>query len=135
MQVVRNLGRQRPEVYRARRGGGQLQIVGAMATPCLSSVRSGIPAVGIPEDRQIELFQVFSQIIESARTKRFGGTGLGLAISRRLVEMMGGTVSVFSRAGQGTFSFTVSLRPPQEDATFGKTPAGRRRRRLVASPA
>ena len=73
--------------------------------------------IGIPEDRQSELFQVFSQI-ESARTKRFGGTGLGLAISRRLVEMMGGTVSVFSRAGQGsTFSFTVSLRPPQEDAT------------------
>ena len=70
--------------------------------------------MGIPEDRLHELFQVFSQL-ETSRTKRFGGTGLGLAISRRLVEMMGGTIGVESRPGQGsTFSFTVSLRPAKD---------------------
>ncbi|MFU2210040.1 PAS domain S-box protein [Solidesulfovibrio sp. C21] len=73
--------------------------------------------IGIPEDRLPELFQVFSQL-ESSRTKRYGGTGLGLAISRRLVEMMGGTIGVRSRPGQGSiFSFTVSLRPAQEECS------------------
>ncbi len=72
--------------------------------------------IGIPEDRLPELFQVFSQL-EASRAKRFGGTGLGLAISKRLVEMMGGTIQVESRLGQGSlFAFTVALRPAQEAA-------------------
>jgi PAS domain S-box-containing protein len=83
--------------------------------------------IGIPEDRQHELFQVFTQL-EVARTKRFGGTGLGLAISRRLVEMMGGTISVASRPGQGSvFAFTVSLRPaegePQDAGRSNSVPS------------
>ncbi len=85
--------------------------------------------IGIPEDRMHELFQVFTQL-ETARTKRFGGTGLGLAISRRLVEMMGGTISVESRVGRGsTFSFTVSLRPAAEEQ-----PVGGGRSSLSSSP-
>ena len=69
--------------------------------------------IGIPEDRQSELFQLFTQL-EPSRCKRHGGTGLGLAISRRLVEMMGGTIGVASRPGAGSlFTFTVSLRPAQ----------------------
>ena len=72
--------------------------------------------IGIPEERLPELFQVFSQL-ESPRAKRYGGTGLGLAISRRLVEMMGGTIGVRSTPGQGSvFSFTVSLKPAQEES-------------------
>ena len=75
--------------------------------------------IGIPEDRLPELFQIFNQL-ESSRTKRFGGTGLGLAISRRLVEMMGGAITVESQAGQGSsFTFTVSLRPAQEASLEG----------------
>lgn len=62
--------------------------------------------IGIPEERQRELFDRFTQI-EKGR----GGTGLGLAICRRLVELMGGSLGVRSRAGAGS-SFWVALPLP-----------------------
>jgi PAS domain S-box-containing protein len=110
MQVVRNL------VGNALKftDHGEVEVSLSLARPgdpmlVACSVRD--TGIGIPEDRQHELFQIFTQL-EATRTKRFGGTGLGLAISRRLVEMMGGSIDVESVSGQGsTFSFTVSLRP------------------------
>lgn len=52
--------------------------------------------IGIPEDKFDKLFKRFSQVDDS-NTRKFGGTGLGLIISKKLVEMMGGEVSVESK--------------------------------------
>jgi len=60
---------------------------------------------GIPEDALEKLFKSFSQV--DGAGKKYGGTGLGLVISRRLVEMMGGSIGVESKAGSGSnFYFT-----------------------------
>jgi len=65
--------------------------------------------IGIAPENQKHIFDGFTQA-EASTTRRFGGTGLGLSISRRLVSLMGGTLSLSSELGVGsTFSFAVTL--------------------------
>lgn len=67
--------------------------------------------IGIPERKRLTLFEPFTQV-DSTTTRKYGGSGLGLTISRQLVEMMGGTIDVASREGQGsTFTFDIHLLP------------------------
>jgi signal transduction histidine kinase/CheY-like chemotaxis protein len=66
--------------------------------------------IGIPADRLAGIFDAFTQA-DSSTTRKYGGTGLGLTITRRLVELMGGEMSVASKPGEGsTFSFDLQLR-------------------------
>jgi signal transduction histidine kinase/DNA-binding response OmpR family regulator len=71
--------------------------------------------IGIPAERIETIFKSFTQA-DGSTTRRYGGTGLGLTISRTLVEMMGGTLSATSEAGQGS-CFTVDL-----TLAIGETP-------------
>jgi signal transduction histidine kinase/ligand-binding sensor domain-containing protein/CheY-like chemotaxis protein len=63
--------------------------------------------IGIPEDQQQRIFKAFEQ--QEDQSRRYGGTGLGLTITSRLVEMMGGDITVHSRKGKGS-TFTVTLK-------------------------
>jgi CheY-like chemotaxis protein/anti-sigma regulatory factor (Ser/Thr protein kinase) len=64
--------------------------------------------IGIPEENRGELFKAFKQV-DSSTTREFGGTGLGLSIVQRLVDKMGGRVSLKSKVDKGS-TFTVVLR-------------------------
>jgi len=63
--------------------------------------------IGISEDYLPHLFESFTRE-EKTTVNRIQGTGLGLAITAKVVEMMGGTISVKSVVGEGS-EFTVDL--------------------------
>ncbi|CAK0757332.1 two-component system, sensor histidine kinase and response regulator [uncultured Gammaproteobacteria bacterium] len=66
--------------------------------------------IGIAAEHRQQIFSAFSQG-DSSTTRRFGGTGLGLTICTRLVELMGGKLTVDSEPGQGSnFHFTACFR-------------------------
>ncbi len=62
--------------------------------------------IGIPKDKLDRLFNPFDRLGREATSLE--GTGIGLAITKKLVELMGGSIEVKSKAGQGS-TFTVSL--------------------------
>lgn len=58
--------------------------------------------IGIPEDKQDDIFSSFTQV-ESGSKRKYGGTGLGLAICKKLISLMGGKIWVESTFGDGSF--------------------------------
>lgn len=65
--------------------------------------------IGMDQTMVKSIFRSYSQGDPSI-SKRYGGTGLGLSLSQRLVELMGGNISVASTPGRGSlFSFTLGM--------------------------
>ena len=72
--------------------------------------------IGIPKSKQAEIFNPFVQGDNVRGGQVYQGTGLGLPICRRLVEAVGGTISVESAVGRGT-TFTVEI--PEVEVSEG----------------
>lgn len=70
--------------------------------------------IGILPEDQKRIFDLFTQVDESS-TRTSGGVGLGLSISSRLAQMLGGSIEVESKPGQGsTFRLKMPVRVPEE---------------------
>jgi signal transduction histidine kinase/CheY-like chemotaxis protein len=65
--------------------------------------------IGIPVEKQKTVFDAFSQA-DGDHTRKYGGTGLGLSIAKKMIELLGGKISVKSSPGIGsTFSLLLPL--------------------------
>ncbi|MBF0157301.1 MAG: response regulator [Magnetococcales bacterium] len=103
------------------------------ANAILFSVTDG--GVGIAANKLEPIFERFTQA-NAGIDRRYGGTGLGLTISRKLVELMGGELSVESREGEGsTFTFTLPVQPVEPPSIQGGSadapPTGARSLRIL----
>ncbi len=102
---------------RAGPAGGKQGLPGERVDVAFAVKDTGI---GIPRDQQRRIFESFTQRA-GQRSARYGGTGLGLSITSRLVEIMGGAVSLHSEVGSGsTFRVTLkNIEVPGVDGALG----------------
>jgi len=112
-QVLVNLVGNAIKFTEAGEIGLTAEVVAASSPEIVLGLSVSDTGIGISEEQQQRLFDSFEQA-ESSTTRRYGGTGLGLTICRRLVEVMGGEISIDSQPGEGScFSFTVHLQYPE----------------------
>lgn len=65
--------------------------------------------IGIPKEKQEEIFKAFTQV-DGSTSRKYGGTGLGLSISKELAKLLGGTINLTSDEGKGsTFSINIPM--------------------------
>ncbi|MCB5160540.1 ATP-binding protein [Marinomonas algarum] len=84
---------------------GRVQVTVSLSDPSCLVFEVEDTGIGIAEG--VDVFDMFKQA-DSSTTRLYGGTGLGLSISRKLVELMGGSISFASHDKQGCL-FTVQL--------------------------
>ena len=125
-QVLLNLGSNAVKFTH----GGTVRLAvhaAADATPVHDALtlRFEVSDTGIGIDPSVlpRLFTSFEQA-DTSTARVYGGTGLGLSISRRLVQIMGGDITVRSQTGEGSiFEFTVAFSPDPAGEVRGEANA------------
>jgi signal transduction histidine kinase len=93
---------------RARRDGSDAVVIEVADT-----------GIGIPPEEVDRVFEEFHQV-DGSMSRDHGGVGIGLSLTRRLLDLLGGTITVSSDLGRGsTFRVRLPLAPPPHDATPG----------------
>ena len=103
-------------------GAITLRVLQDAALPPMLRFEIEDQGVGIPQEQQAGLFQLFNQG-DNSTTRRFGGTGLGLQLCKRLVNLMAGDIGFSSTPGLGSvFWFVVPLVPKADQAERAPSP-------------
>ena len=96
--------------------GVRVQVIESDGSAVLISFEVTDTGIGIPVEKQEQIFEAFAQA-DSSTTRRYGGTGLGLTIAKHFCEMMGGAIQVVSQPGVGSsFRFTARFGLQREAA-------------------
>ena len=104
-QVIKNL---LSNAFKFTPENGVISISALPGTaPHTISFRIKDSGIGIPEEKQKIIFEAFQQA-DGSTSRRYGGTGLGLSISRELAALLGGSISLTSKQGEGSV-FTLTI--------------------------
>lgn len=104
MQVISNLIKNSIAVVSPNTGTIKVKVEDLDSKIRISVIDNGI---GIPKEKQNQLFKKFYQV-DASLTRKRGGSGLGLAICKGIVESHGGEISAQTDEDKGaTFSFTL----------------------------
>jgi signal transduction histidine kinase len=104
IQVITNLLKNSLKAVKEKEGAIQIN-VGDYPSEVKISVKDN--GIGIPADKQKDLFKKFYQV-DASLTREIGGSGLGLAICKGIVEFHGGKIGVQSAPDIGTtFTFII----------------------------
>lgn len=104
MQVISNLIKNSIAVVSPNTGTIKVKVEDLDSKIRISVIDNGI---GIPKEKQKQLFKKFYQV-DASLTRKKGGSGLGLAICKGIIESHGGEISAQTEEGKGaTFSFTL----------------------------
>ncbi len=108
IQVVTNLLKNGLKAVKEKAGAIQIN-VGDYPSEVKISVKDN--GIGIPAEKQKDLFKKFYQV-DASLTRERGGSGLGLAICKGIIEHHGGKIGVQSTPDIGTtFTFTIPKKP------------------------
>lgn len=124
-QIVINLASN--AVKFTEKGGVYLQLrcqesAKGEAGSCVLEFTVNDTGIGIAQENQAKLFDPFTQA-DASTYRQFGGSGLGLAICKKLTEMLGGQINLYSEAGTGS-QFTFTIRAKVVPETKGKLKTG-----------